>query len=117
VERYALLALEDLSVDCLTRPRLAKAVHNAAWGQLRSFLDYKAASAGVRVEVIDPRGTSQTCPACEAQVAKMLADRTHTCSCGCVMDRDIAAAMVILQRAQGMGPGHGLRSPSQRTAA
>ena len=117
VERYAVIALEDLSLDRLARSRLAKAVHNAAWGQLRSFLDYKAASAGVRVEVVDPRGTSQTCPACGAQVAKMLADRTHTCSCGCVMDRDIAAAMVILQRAQEQGPGHGLRSPSQRTAA
>jgi putative transposase len=117
VERYAVIALEDLSIDRLARSMLAKAVHNAAWGQLRSFLDYKAASAGVRVEIVDPRGTSQTCPACGAQVAKMLADRTHTCSCGCVMDRDIAAAMVILQRAQGMRPGHGLRSPSQRVTA
>ena len=117
VERYALIALEDLDVDRLARSRLAKAVHNAAWGQLRRFLEYKAASAGTRVEVVDPRGTSQTCPACGAGVAKALSDRTHTCSCGCVMDRDVAAAIVILQRAQKQGPGHGLRSLSQRTAA
>lgn len=117
VERYAVIALEDLSIDHLARSMLAKAIHNAAWGQLRSFLDYKAASAGVRVEVVDPRGTSQTCPACGIQVAKTLAERMHTCSCGCVMDRDVAAATVILQRIQGMGPGHGLRSPSQRVAA
>lgn len=117
VERYAVIALEDLDVDRLVRSMLAKAIHNAAWGQLRSFLEYKAASAGVRVKAVDPRGTSQTCPACGAGVAKTLAERMHTCSCGCVMDRDVAAATVILQRAQGMGPGHGLRSPSQRVAA
>jgi len=117
VERYAVIALEDLNVDRLARSRLAKAVHNAAWGQLRSFLEYKAASAGVRVKVVDPRGTSQTCPVCRADVAKTLADRMHICPCGCVMDRDIAAATVILQRAQGMGPGTGLRSQSQRVTA
>ncbi|QCG93137.1 transposase (plasmid) [Azospirillum sp. TSA2s] len=117
VERYAVIALEDLSVDRLARSMLAKAVYNAAWGQLRRFLEYKAVSAGTRVEVVDPRGTSQTCPACGAGVAKTLSDRLHKCPCGCVMDRDIAAAVVILQRAQGMGPGTGLQSPSQRGAA
>ena len=117
VDRYALIALEDLDVDRLARSMLAKAVHNAAWGQLRRFLEYKAASAGTRVEVVDPRGTSQTCPQCGDRVAKTLSDRMHICSCGCVMDRDVAAAVIILQRAQGMGPGTGLRSPSQRVTA
>ncbi|PWC40896.1 RNA-guided endonuclease TnpB family protein [Azospirillum sp. TSO35-2] len=117
VDRYAVIALEDLSVDRLARSMLAKAVHNAAWGQLRHFIEYKAASAGVRVDVIDPRGTSQTCPACGAVVAKTLSDRVHRCDCGCVLDRDVAAAKVIQQRAQGTRPGHGLRTPSQRDAA
>lgn len=118
VDRYALIALEDLSVDRLARSMLAKAVHNAAWGQLRLFLEYKAANAGVRVVAVDPRGTSQECPECGAIVAKTLADRTHRCACGCVLDRDVAAAKVILHRAvHGMGPGTGLRSPSQRVAA
>ncbi|NUB12296.1 IS200/IS605 family element transposase accessory protein TnpB [Azospirillum brasilense] len=118
VGRYAFIAIEDLSVDRLARSMFAKAVHNAAWGQFRSFLEYKAANAGVRVEAVDPRGTSQTCPECGAVVAKTLADRTHRCVCGCVMDRDVAAAKVILHRAiHGKGPGHGLRTPSQRVAA
>ncbi|MCM8738774.1 transposase [Azospirillum sp. A1-3] len=117
VERYAVIALEDLDVARLARSMLAKAVHNATWDHLRAFLEYKAASAGVRVEVVDPHGTSQTCPQCGVGVAKTLNDRSHTCPCGCVMDRDVAAATVILQRAQAMGPGHGLRSLSERTAA
>ena len=117
VDRDAVIALEDLGVDRLTRSMLAKVVRTAMWGQRRSVLKDKAANAGVRVEAVDPRGTSQTCPACGAVVAKTLADRTHRCDCGCVMDRDVAAATVILQRAHGMGPGHGLRTPSQRGAA
>lgn len=109
--------LRYLDVDRLARSMLAKAVHNAAWSQLCRFLEYKAASAGTHVETVDPRGTSQTCPSCGTRIAKTLSERTHTCSCGCVMDRDIAAAVVVLQWAQGIGPGHGLRSSSQRTAA
>lgn len=118
VERYALIALEDLRVDRLARSMVAKAVHNAAWGQLRSFLEYKAANAGVRVVAVDPRCTSQECPECRARVVKTLTERMHRCDCGCMLDRDVAAAKVILNRAlPGMGPGTGLRSPSQRGAA
>ncbi|MCW2240799.1 transposase [Azospirillum canadense] len=87
-------------------------------GQLRPFIAYKAESAGTMLVAVDPRGTSQTCPDCGAVVAKTLSNRTHRCDCGCVLDRDVAAAKVILHRAvHGKGPGHGLRSPSQRVAA
>lgn len=106
IDRYALIALEDLNVDRLARSMLAKAVHNAAWGHLRSLLEYKAANAGVRVVAVDPRGTSQACPECGAVVAKTLSDRVHRCDCGCVLDRDVAAAKVILHRAiHGNGAG------------
>jgi putative transposase len=118
VDRYAFIAIEDLSVDRLARSMLAKAVHNAAWGQLRQFIEYKAASAGVRVVAVDPRGTSQTCPVCGAVAAKALAEHTHRCACGCVLNRDVAAAKVILQRAvHGTGPGHGPRNTSVPVAA
>ncbi|KAA0586663.1 IS200/IS605 family element transposase accessory protein TnpB [Azospirillum oryzae] len=118
VDRYAFIALEDLSVDRLARSMFAKAVYNAAWGQIRLFLEYKATNAGVRVEVVDPRGTSQTCPECGAVAAKTLSDRTHHCECGCVLDRNLAAAKVILQKAVSrMGPEHGLGAPSVPVAA
>lgn len=48
---------------------------------------------------IDPPGTSQECPACGAIVPKLLSERIHTCSCGCVMSRDQASGMVIKNRA------------------
>lgn len=58
-ERYALIALEDLDVARLSRSRLAKAVHNTAWGHLHRFLEYQAASAGTRVKTVDPRGQAK----------------------------------------------------------
>ncbi len=58
---------------------LVKAVHNAAWGQLRQFITDKTARAGAMLVAVDPRETLQTCPDCGTVVAKMLPDRTHRC--------------------------------------
>jgi len=65
----------------------------------------KAASAGVELVKVDPRGTSQTCPECGIVAAKTLAEREHRCECGCVFDRDVAAAKVVHFRAFGFWPG------------
>lgn len=116
VNAHSHLAFEDLNIKGLASGMLAKAVHNAAWNQLVQNVQYKAASAGAVVALVDPRGTSQTCPECGTVARKTLAEREHCCICGCTLDRDVAAARVILQRA-GFGPGHGPQAPSQRVAA
>ena len=67
------------------------------------MLAYKAEWAGCELVEVNPRNTSRTCPDCGTIKAKTLSRRTHTCGCGCVMDRDHAAARVILARAV-MGP-------------
>jgi putative transposase len=117
VERFGRIALEELSVIGLAQGMHAKHVHDAAWTRITSMLVYKAANAGGQVIKVDPRGTSQTCPECGAVAAKALAMREHRCSCGCVLDRDVAAAMVIHFRAFGFWPGAGLGSLSQPVAA
>lgn len=119
VGRHSLIAIEDLNVSGLARSMLAKSVHNAAWTQLRAMIEYKAVGAGVRVIAVNPRGTSQTCPECGAVAVKTLSTREHNCTkCGCVMDRDVAAAKVILHRAcRELRPGHGLVTQSQRVTA
>ena len=38
--------------------------HNWSFGQLRSFIAYKAKLAGVPVVFVDPRNTSRTCNRC-----------------------------------------------------
>lgn len=112
---HARLAFEDLNVAGLARSRLARSVNDAAWRLLVDMTRYKAASAGVVVRLVDPRGTSQTCPDCGAVATKPLALRRQTCACGSDLDRDVAAAQVIRDRA--FGPGRGPRSISGRVAA
>ena len=116
VDRYGMIAFENLNLTGLKRGMLARSVHDAAWSQLVNFTVYKAEGAGCTVALVDPRGTSQTCPDCGAIRAKRLSERRHTCDCGCDLDRDVAAAKIVLQRAT-QGPGTGLRSTSQRIAA
>ena len=117
VREHSHIALEDLPVKGLARTMLAKAVHNAAWAHLTAMLTYKAANAGGCVILVDPRGTSQTCPACGTIKAKALSERVHRCACGCVLDRDVAAATIVHLRAFGFGPGHGPRTITGRVAA
>lgn len=115
VSRYQGIAFEDLNMAGLRRGMLARSVHDAAWSLLVQLTTYKAESAGAEVKLVDPRGTSQTCPQCGTIKAKTLRERRHRCDCGAELNRDVAAAMIVHQRA--FGPGHGLRSPSQRIAA
>ena len=59
----------------------------------------KAADAGRRVILVNPRDTTKLCSRCGALVLKSLSDRTHTCpACGLVLERDHNAAINILQR-------------------
>ncbi len=118
VERYAVIAVEDLRIDRLARSMLAKSVHDAAWGQLRQFLTYKAESAGSEVIAVDPRGTSQVCSECGCSVPKTLAVRWHDCpECGYSADRDVNAARNVLLRANLLRPGTGLGARSVPVAA
>lgn len=116
VDRFSHIAMEDLNISGLARGMLAKAVHNAAWNQLTSHIRYKAESAGVVLALVDPRGTSQTCPECGTIKPKTLAIREHRCECGCVMDRDVAAAKIVLLRGD-FPDGTSGQAPSQRIAA
>ena len=88
---------------------------------MTAMLDDKAASAGVELVKVGPRGTSQTCPSagpeCGIVAAKTLAEREHCCECGWVLDRDVAAAKVVHFGAFGFWPGAGRGSPSEQVAA
>lgn len=115
VRRFAGIGVEDLNIQGLARGMLAKDVLDAAWAQLIAMLSYKAVRAGSEIVLVDPRGTSQTCPDCGTIKPKLLSERMHRCACGCVLDRDVAAAMVVRQRA--FGPGTGRRARSEPVAA
>jgi putative transposase len=98
VDRYRLIAVEDLNIKGLATGMLAKPVHDAGWASFITKLAYKAASAGRVVVTVDPRGTSQHC-LCGAHVPKTLRHRWHRCpACGLSAARDHVAAQVILRR-------------------
>jgi len=98
VNKYGIIAVEDLNVKGLAGGMLAKSVHDAGWSQFLNYIAYKAADAGREVVKVDSRGTSQTC-VCGARVPKTLADRWHDCpACGLSAGRDHVSAQLILQR-------------------
>lgn len=99
VRKYDLIAVEDLNVNGMVRSRFAKSILDAAWSTFTSQLVVKAECAGRTVVKVDPHRTSQECPDCGATKPKTLFERTHSCSCGLICDRDVAAARVILARA------------------
>lgn len=98
VRENDLIAMEDLNTRALAGGILAKHVNDAAWTTLRNYITYKGAKTGKKIVVVNPRHTSQECPQCGVTAKKTLTQRIHNCACGCVLDRDVAAAQVILKR-------------------
>ena len=125
--RYALIAVEDLKLKNMTasargtieRPGvhvqqkagLNRAMLDVAPGKFVELLTYKAERAGGQVIKVDPRGTSIMCSSCGTAVPKELRVRMHACpACGLTLDRDVNAAINILNRALApdravVGPG------------
>jgi putative transposase len=100
ISRYGSFAVESLNVHGMLRNhRLARAISDVAWSSFIEVLSYKAERAGGEVRTVSPNYTSQLCSACGQIVPKTLAERTHRCGCGLVMDRDQNAALNILERA------------------
>ncbi len=99
VNRFGLIACEDLNIRGIARSRLAKSTHDVAWGAFLNILESKAVEAGVQVIRVPPHNTTQMCSRCGClpEVPKMLKDRVHDCvHCGYRTDRDQNAAQNIL---------------------
>ncbi|WP_069765090.1 RNA-guided endonuclease TnpB family protein [Streptomyces sp. LUP47B] len=93
------VVIEDLTVrNLLKNGKLARAISDAAWTELRSMLEYKCAWYGRELVVIDRWfPSSKLCGTCGTIAAKLpLNVRVWTCDCGAVHDRDVNAARNIL---------------------
>lgn len=101
VNSYSLIAYEELNIAGMTKNhRLAKNINDVSWSQFIQFLCYKAESAGCRVIGVNPRNTSKTCSKCGNIQDIDLSQRTYHCGgCGLKMDRDVNAAVNILNKA------------------
>jgi putative transposase len=95
-----LVAYEDLNVKGMVKNRhLAKSISDAGWSKFRRWLDYFGYKYGKITIAVAPHNTSQNCSNCGEKVQKSLSTRTHICpDCGYTEDRDVNAAINILQK-------------------
>jgi putative transposase len=93
------VVIEDLNVRNMVRNRrLARAISDASWRELRSMLEYKAAWYGRTLMAVDRWfPSSKLCSSCGALREKMpLTIRAWVCACSAVHDRDVNAAKNVL---------------------
>jgi len=97
VQNYDGLCIEDLSLLGMARTKLAKSVSDAALGEFRRQLEYKAVWHRKHLATIDRFfPSSRLCGECGAvNDALTLADRAWACGCGTIHDRDLNAARNI----------------------
>ncbi|MGQ4270258.1 RNA-guided endonuclease InsQ/TnpB family protein [Nocardiopsis changdeensis] len=106
VRENQVVVIEDLTVRSMVKNRkLSRAISDAAWSDMRSMLEYKAAWYGRELVVVDrffPSTRLCSAPGCGHVHEKLpLNVREWTCPrCGAVHDRDVNAASNI--RAAGL---------------
>ena len=116
------IVIEDLKgIRARVRARKARRyeLHSWAFYQLKTFLEYKAALAGVPVIVIDPRNTSRECSECGhiAKSNRRSQSRFQCRDCGHRQNADVNAARVIASRAAFNQPNAGESHPQSPTTA
>jgi len=110
VRSNSLIATEKLNIKGMThkakkgskrkaqKTGLNRNMLDVGIGMLKYAIDYKVNEAGgsyteIPTQKVKP---SQTCPMCGRVQKKELSERVHSCPCGCIEDRDVAAAKVML---------------------
>ena len=111
---YALIATEELNIKKMTKSAKGTQEKPGSWvkqkaGLNREILDtaparlfdmirYKVEETGGLFVLAPTRALkpSQRCPNCGTVAKKTLSQRVHSCECGCVMPRDMASALVVL---------------------
>ena len=100
-KQYDEIVLEDLNVSGMVRNRkLSKAISDLGWRQFRTLTEAKCEKYGREFRVIGRwEPTSQKCSHCGFKGGKKELDvREWTClNCGTVHDRDVNAAINILE--------------------
>jgi len=117
VKSNSLVATEKLNIKGMTRKAkkgskrkhqktgLNRSLLDVGIGNLISLIKYKLDECGgVFVDVPLKIAPSQTCPNCGNKKKKELSQRVHNCeNCNFAADRDVAAAIVMLNYAKGLG--------------
>jgi len=93
----AIIRLEQLSgirQTARTSRKNEKNLHTWSFYRLAQYIEYKSLLAGIKVEYVNPKYTSQKCPVCgELNKAN---DRKYKCGCGYKTHRDRLGAINII---------------------
>lgn len=76
-------------------------LHTWSFYRLTQYIEYKAKLVGIKVEYVDPKYTSQTCPVCGH--IHHANDRNYTCKCGFHIHRDLLGAINICNSTEYIG--------------
>ena len=90
------IVLEDL--NGIRETGKAKCVHEWSFAELQQMIRYKAARAGVEVEVVSPRYTSQTCSRCLHLGVRPSQSNFQCRDCGYQINADLNGAKSIAKR-------------------
>jgi putative transposase len=99
VREFDVICIEDLNVKALARGRNARAIHDAAFSEVRRQLTYKSEWYGkILIEVDRWYPSSKTCSECRHTLDELrLQERQWRCPrCGFCHDRDVNAARNLL---------------------
>ena len=102
-EHYDVLVMEDIQVKQLVDKslrRLRMRLHDVAFHELRSIMEYQLGKYGKEILFVNPAYTSMACARCGYVKNDLtLADRIFVCpNCGWSVDRDYNASLNILSR-------------------
>jgi len=86
--------LSGIRQTARTSRKNEKNLHTWSFYRLAGFIEYKAVLEGIKVEYVDPKYTSQTCPACGTR--NKANDRKYKCGCGFKKHRDMVGAINII---------------------
>jgi len=98
VRRFKVIAVEKLNIKGMVKNRyLTKSISDASWNRFIETLSYKVANTGGKVELINPKYTSQIYSSCGHKQKRPLSKRTYECEeCGLEINRDLNASKNIL---------------------
>ena len=102
-KNHATVVIEDLAPRNMVKNHcLASSISDASFGLFRQQLIYKASLFGTLIVVADRYfASSKTCSRCGAVKDKLpLVQRTYSCGCGLRIDRDLNAAINLVQLAR-----------------
>ena len=103
VDENSAIFVGDVNSLAMAKTKMAKSTLDAAWGMLKTMLEYKCDHAGIVFEEINEKYTTQTCSCCgtigpnspKGRIGLRIREWACT-ECGAEHDRDVNAAKNIL---------------------